>query len=170
MTTQPRRRLFRIVDILAIVMLVLGVLAWVRTVQVRSDASDNVAVVDKARTSAVIKDVSKGLASVLSYSYDSPASTKAAAARVLTDAARKQQQTLFAELRKRAPHQKLVLSATVQAAGVTELDSRHATLLVFLDQSSKRASDKQATISAAQLVVKATRVDGTWKISSLQPL
>jgi Mce-associated membrane protein len=157
--------------VLAALMLLVGVLGWVRAGQLGDNASArNHAVVDRASTSAVVTAVSRGLVGVLSYSYDNPGVTEAAAQQVLTGAARKQQQTLFAQLQQKAPGQKLVLSARVEAAGVKSLEGDHATLLVFLDQSSQRATDKQATVSAAQLSVDAVRVGGTWKISGLTPL
>lgn len=63
-----------------------------------------------------------------------------------------------------------MLTAQVQATAVKHLTDDKASLLVFLDQSSQRAKDKEATVSAAQLAVTARRVDGEWKISSLKPL
>jgi Mce-associated membrane protein len=63
-----------------------------------------------------------------------------------------------------------VLSAEVQSAAVKTLTDSTATLLVFLDQSSQRASDKQASVSAAQLQVDAAKVGSTWRITGLKPL
>jgi len=157
--------------VIAAVALVVGLLGFLRAHQLRDDSSArNIAIVNTAATTEVVTAVSRGLVAVLSYSYDDPASTQAAADQVLTGAARDQQKTLYAELAKKAPGQKLVLSARVEAAGVKQLDGDHATLLVFLDQSSQRATDKQATVSAAQLAVDAVRVGHTWKISALRPL
>lgn len=163
---------FRIPLVIVVaVLLAVGVLGLVRAHQVGGDSSTrNVAVVDKPATTSLVTTVSRELVAVLSYSWDDPATTTTAAAQVLTGGAQKQQRTLFAELAKKAPGQKLVLSARVEAAGVTRLDGDHATLLVFLDQSSQRAKDKQATVSAAQLRVDAVRTADTWKISSLTPL
>lgn len=161
----------RAVEVLVVLMLVIGAIGWIRAAQLNDNSSArNLSVVDRAATTEVVDAVSRGLVAVLSYAYDDPGTTQAAADQVLTGAAQSQQKTLFAELSKKAPGQKLTLSARVEAAGVTKLDSSHATLLVFLDQSSQRASDKQATVSAAQLSVTAVRVDGVWKISGLQPL
>jgi Mce-associated membrane protein len=63
-----------------------------------------------------------------------------------------------------------VLSAEVQSVAVKTLSPSTATLLVFLDQSSQRATDKQASVSAAQLQVDAARIGGEWKVTSLKPL
>jgi Mce-associated membrane protein len=114
--------------------------------------------------------VSKDLVNVLSYDYSNPAPTQQAAATVLAGAARKQYDTLFKTLQEKAPGQKLVLSAEVQSVAVKTLSPSTATLLVFLDQSSQRATDKQASVSAAQLQVDAARIGGEWKVTSLKPL
>jgi Mce-associated membrane protein len=63
-----------------------------------------------------------------------------------------------------------VLTAEVQSAAVKTLTDSTATLLVFLDQSSQRSTDKQASVSAAQLEVDAARVGTTWRITRLKPL
>ncbi len=166
-----RQRLRVPLLVLAAALLAVGVLGAVRAGQVDDTSSArNHAIVDKSATTAVVTDVSRGLVAVLSYAYDDPTTNEAAARQVLTGPARRQQRTLFAELARKAPGQRLVLSARVEAAGVARLEGDHATLLVFLDQASQRAGDKQSTVSAAQLTVDAVRVDGHWKISGLRPL
>jgi Mce-associated membrane protein len=89
---------------------------------------------------------------------------------VLAGKARTEYDTLFASLQQRAPGQQLQLTAQVQAIGVKELRGDKATLLVFLDQSSQRAADKESSVSAAQLSVTAEKKDGSWKITGLKPL
>ncbi len=44
-----------------------------------------------------------------------------------------------------------------------------ARLLVFLDQTSTRASDGTTATSAAQLAVGAVWRDGTWKVDQIRP-
>ena len=58
----------------------------------------------------------------------------------------------------------------MQVAAVKTLDADSAELLVFLDQASQRSTDKESSISAAQLNVEAAKVDGTWKVTGLDPL
>jgi Mce-associated membrane protein len=148
-----------------------GAVGWLRAVDLHRDSpARNAAVVDVDRNAQLVSAVSKGLTEVLSYDYRNPEPTAAAAQRLLSGAARDEHATLFAELRKKAPGQNLVLTAQVQATGVTQLSGDSATLLVFLDQSSQRAGDKEATVSAAQLVVSAALVSGEWKISGIRPL
>lgn len=156
---------------LVVAMLVIGLLGWWMAYDIRSDsAADNHAVVDATATAAVQTQVSKALTMVLSYDYGDPGSTEKAADALLAGDARKEYETLFASLQERAPDQKLVLTAQVEASGVKKLTDDSAELLVFLDQSSRRAGDKEASVSAAQLAVTATKADGTWKITELKPL
>lgn len=156
---------------LAVAMVLVGAWGFWRAHADRGvPAAANRALVDATSTAEVQSAVTRALEQVLSYDYSKPTVTKRAAGQDLTGAARKQYDQLFAALQKRAPGQKLVLRATVQSAAVKHLTADRATLLVFLDQSSKRAADKQASASAAQIAITATKVGASWKISSLQPL
>jgi hypothetical protein len=73
-------------------------------------------------------------------------------------------------LQKKAPGEKLTSVATVAVTGLKSLHSNTAELLVFVDQSSTRVSDKQKSTSAAQLDVTAVKHGSTWKIAELRPL
>lgn len=153
------------------IMLIVGMLGWWMAVDARTDsATQNHAVVDKTASEKVKTEVSVALTQVLTYDYNDPKATEAAAEKVLSGDARKEYDTLFASLQERAPGQKLVLTAQVTAAGVKELHGDSAKLLVFLDQSSQRASDKEASVSAAQLSITAKQSNGKWKITQLKPL
>ncbi|MGJ9422541.1 hypothetical protein [Aeromicrobium sp. CF3.5] len=155
----------------AALLVAVGAVGWVKTVDLRSsDSADNMAVVDATATAQVQSEVSQALTQVLTYSYEDPEATEAAADALLAGDARTEYDTLFAELQRRAPDQELVLSAQVQVAAVEELSGDEARLLVFLDQSSQRAADDEASVSAAQLSVGAERIDGAWKITGLTPL
>jgi Mce-associated membrane protein len=133
-------------------------------------ANQNSAVADSSRSSEVIGEVSTALNQVLSYDYRNPAVAQAAAKRWLTGAAPAQYTTLFDQLQKLAPGQKLTLVAKVSVAGVTYLHGDRARLLVFLDQQSTRASDGQSSISAAQVRIDAVRQGNVWRIDGLVPL
>ena len=160
-----------LVVLAALVMLVVGAAGWWMAIDARADsAADNHAIIDAKATAQVQSDVSKGLTQVLSYDYADPARTTDVLDSVLAGKARKQYDTLFESLQQRAPGQELVLSATVQAVGVKELTDDSAKLLVFLDQTSRRAKDKEASVSAAQLAVTAKKINGAWLITGLKPL
>ena len=156
---------------LAAILFAVGFAGWAVWAGLRADdPSDNGAVIDAKATAQVQASVSQALGRVLTYDFADPATTEAAADDVLAGTARKEYDTLFASLQQRAPGQKLKLTAQVQAIGVKQLHGDTATLLVFLDQSSQRATDDESSVSAAQLAVTAQKKGGTWKITSLKPL
>lgn len=165
--------LTRLETVLLGVSAVLLVTALVLVVQVRTDdasATANRALLDQRQTAGVAEVVSRQLAQVLSYDHQNPEATRAFADQYLSGQAREQYDTLFQSLQERAPGQKLVLTAQVQVAGVQQLSDTTAELLVFLDQSSTRATDQQATVSAAQVAITAERSGKTWTITGLEPL
>ena len=130
----------------------------------------NQALVDKGATADVISQVGTALNQVLSYSYRNPGPTNAAAGRYLAGDAIKQWHTLFTELQKRAPGQKLTFVARVNVSGVDELSGNTARLLVFLDQKSTRASDGASSVAAAQVQISAVKTGDHWRITELHPL
>jgi len=161
----------RAVLLLAAALVVVGLVGWTLAFMGRvSDEPENVAVVDKTATATVQAEVSRALTQVLSYDYDAPEQMEQAADEFLTGSAREEHRVLFQTLKQRAGDQRLTLTAQVQASAVKELEADSAALLVFVDQSSQRAGDNQASVSAAQLAVSAKKVDGHWKISGLRPL
>jgi Mce-associated membrane protein len=156
---------------LAAVLVALGAVGWWRSFDLRSAAdTGNAALIDEQATADVQAQVGQALTQVLTYNYEDPESTEKAAKRALSGDAREEYDTLFAALRERAPDQQLVLTAQVQVIGVKELDDDSAELVVFLDQSSRRAADDEASVSAAQLAVDASKTGDTWKITGLTPL
>lgn len=168
-----RARLWPVLALLVVAALLIGVgIAFeLRQHSIRSQTSArNGALADSAATSEVIGQVSTALNKVLSYQYANPAATQQAADQLLTADASTQYKTLFTALQQKAPGEKLTLVAKVVTAGVTSLHGNTAQLLVFLDQSSTRASDKQSSTSAAQLDITAVKQGGVWKISELLPL
>ncbi|KQY56667.1 hypothetical protein [Nocardioides sp. Root140] len=158
--------------VVAVVFLLVGAFGWLASLDSEEEApsADNHALTDKAATSEVSTEVSRALTGVLSYDYADPSVSQKIVDNVLTGDARKEYDVLLKNLQEKAPGQKLVLTAQVQAAAVKELNDDRATLLVFLDQTSKRVDDKEASISAAQLSIEARKVDGAWTITQLRPL
>jgi len=156
--------------LLALVVILVATGVVFRVIQQRHGATQNTAVADAATTSQVVGQVSAALNEVLSYNYANPAPTQQAASKLLVGDASKQYTTLFAALTAKAPGQQLTLVAKVVDAGVVTLVGNTAQLLVFLDQSSTRASDKATSASAAQIQITAVRQGGQWRISELVPL
>ncbi len=168
-TGAGRARRSRLVPVLVVLALLFAGLGIGFEVSHRSTPS-NQALVDAAATSAVASQVTAALNTVLSYDYTKPAATQQAAESLLVGNASSQYALLFKALQSKAPGQQLTLVAKVLDTGVITLHGKNAQLLVFLDQSSTRASDNATNASAAQIVVTAVEQGGRWRISGLQPL
>ncbi|GHG24875.1 MULTISPECIES: hypothetical protein [Amycolatopsis] len=158
--------------LLAATLVLTGAGVWF-TLEARSAAADpaaaNLALTDVAGTADVTSAVTLAVNRIFSYSYDRTDVTEKAAAAVLRGPAKDSYDKLFAEVRRKAPEQKLVLSSRVSAIAVQELKNGHARLLVFLDQSAVRADNNATDTAAAQLSVTAEHTTGGWVITELEP-
>jgi Mce-associated membrane protein len=168
---KPSKPLIAGLLVVAVVLGALGIVGVMKANAIRGDAAaHNLALVDASATSEVEGQVSTALTRVLSYDYRRPDETQSAADEYLTGEAKGQYDTLFAALQDKAPGQQLVLEARTVVAGVKTLSADQAELLVFIDQSTTRASDNAASFAAAQLAVSAVKEDGAWRISALNPI
>jgi Mce-associated membrane protein len=158
--------------LLAAAVLLTGAGVWF-TLEARSAAANpaaaNLALTDVGATADVTSAVTIAMNQIFSYSYDRTDVTEKAAAAVLRGAAKDSYDKLFAEVRQKAPEQKLVLTSRVSAIAVQELKNGHARLLVFLDQSAVRADNNATDSAAAQLSVTAEHTDGHWVVTALEP-
>lgn len=145
--------------------------AFVKAHQLRStDAARNLALVDTSVTNEAVGQVSVALNRIFSYDYTNPKPTQDAAAALLTGDAAGQYKTIFDALQSKASGQQLTLKAKSVIGGVSSLTDDSARLLIFLDQSSTRATDSSTSTAAAQLSVEAVKQGGIWKISQIRPL
>ncbi|MEV7097088.1 hypothetical protein AB0M80_29970 [Amycolatopsis sp. NPDC051045] len=169
---QPRRRPL-LVPLLIAVSVLLAAAGVVFTVAARSAAGDpaaaNHALTDVGATADVTSAVTLALNRIFSYSYDKTDVTGQAAQDVLRGDARTTYDRLFAQVKEKAPAQKLVLTTRVTSSAVQEIRDGHARLLVFLDQFATRADNNSSSSAAAQLSVTAERDGNTWKITGLTP-
>lgn len=158
--------------LLAAAVVLTGAGVWF-TLEARSaadtPAASNLALTDVGATADVSSAVSLAVNRIFSYSYDRTDVTEKAAAAVLRGPAKDSYDKLFAEVRRKAPEQKLVLTSRVSAIAVQELKNGHARLLVFLDQSAVRADNNATDSAAAQLSVTAEHTTGGWVITELEP-
>jgi len=158
--------------LLAAIVLLTGLGVWF-TIEARSasgtPAAANRALTDVGETAEVTSAVTQALNRIFSYSYDKTDVTEKAAAAVLRGPARDSYDKLFAQVREKAPQQKLVLTSRVSAIAVQELQNGHARLLVFLDQSAVRADNNTTSSAAAQLSVTAEHSGDDWVITDLAP-
>jgi Mce-associated membrane protein len=168
---RPRRRF--LLPLLVAVSVLLAATGVAFTVAARSVAGDpaaaNHALTDVGATAEVTSAVTLALNRIFSYSYDKTDVTGQAAQDVLRGEARTTYDRLFAQVKEKAPAQKLVLTTRVTSSAVQELRDGHARLLVFLDQFATRTDNNSSSSAAAQLSVTAEREGNTWKITGLTP-
>ncbi|KDN21321.1 hypothetical protein [Amycolatopsis rifamycinica] len=169
----PSRRRPVLLPLLIAVSVLLAAAGVVFTIAARSAADDpataNRALTDVGATADVTSAVTLALNRIFSYSYDKTDVTGQAARDVLRGDARATYDRLFAQVKEKAPAQKLVLTTRVTSSAVQEIRDGHARLLVFLDQFATRADNNSSSSAAAQLSVTAERKGNTWKITGLTP-
>ena len=169
---KPSRRpkLSLILLVVAAVLVAAGVWFTLEAKSISSTPSAaNTALTDVGATAEVNSAVTVALNKVFSYSYDRTDVTEKAAASALRGKALESYNQLFAQVREKAPAQKLVLTTRVSSSAVQELGNGKARLLVFLDQAATRADNNSSTAAAAQLSVTAEREGDTWVITDLVP-
>ncbi|HET6708391.1 hypothetical protein [Amycolatopsis sp.] len=158
--------------LLAAAVVLTGAGVWF-TLEARSAAANpaaaNLALTDVGATADVTSAVTLAMNRIFSYSYDRTDVTEKAAAAVLRGTAKDSYDKLFAQVREKAPAQKLVLTSRVSAIAVQDLRNGHAKLLVFLDQSAVRADNNATDSAAAQLSVTAERTGDGWVVTELEP-
>ncbi|TDV41392.1 hypothetical protein [Actinophytocola oryzae] len=164
------RRLSIALGVVAALLVGVGAWAFVAAGNLRdSPAAQNSALVDTGRTAEVSAAITNALNQIFSYSYDKTDVTEKAAKDVLRGDARGTYDKLFAEVRDKAPTQKLVLTTRVVYAAVQSLEGDRAQLFVFLDQSATRVDTNTTSAAAAQLSITAKHEDGHWVITDMAP-
>lgn len=169
---EPRRRRWLLPLLVAVSVLLAGTgVAFTLAARSAADApaAANHALTDVGATAEVTSAVTLALNRIFSYSYDRTDVTEQAAKDVLRGDALSTYDRLFAQVKEKAPAQKLVLTTRVTSSAVQEIRDGHARLLVFLDQSATRADNNSSSSAAAQLSVVAEREGNTWKITGLTP-
>ncbi|HEX6355222.1 hypothetical protein [Actinophytocola sp.] len=134
-----------------------------------SPAAHNEALVDTGRTAEVSAAVTNAMNQIFSYSYDKTGVTEQAAKDVLRGDALATYDKLFAEVRAKAPEQKLVLTSRVVYSAVQSLEDDRAVVLVFLDQAATRVDTNTTSAAAAQLSITVSREGDRWVITDMAP-
>ncbi len=135
--------------------------------QSAQSAQQNTALIDPAATSAVRAQIDSAVQTIFSYSYANTGATRDAAQQLLTGAAIKQYDSLFALVRQQAPAEKLVVTTTVTNSGVELLTGDQARVLIFVNQQDTRAGTSQTSYGGAMLAVTAVFQAGRWKIENI---
>jgi Mce-associated membrane protein len=152
----------------AVVVGSIGVWALVAAHGLRAAAATaNTALTDRAATRTVSRDISRAVTTIFTYSYADTARTRAAAQRLLTGAAIRQYDQLFALVTRQAPKQKLTVTTKVTSIGVEFLTGGRARVLVFANQQDTRAGTAQSSYGGAMFAVTAVSEHGVWKIANI---
>lgn len=145
-----------------------GVFATIAGHDLRSTAAtSNTALVDRPATASVQRAITSAVNTIFSYSYADVAKTRRAAQVLLTGAAIKQYDQLFALVEQQAPKQQLVVVTKVTSTGVELLTGNRARVLVFANQQDTKAGTAQASYSGAMFAVTAVNRGGHWLISNI---
>lgn len=109
----------------------------------------------------------------LSYDYRSLDKSLASATAMMTDAFATEYREIFDKTtRKMAVDKEAVTTTLVRAAGVaTAIEDDSVTCLVYLDQFllASKGQKPAKSYTAARVHVSLTKVDGTWKVSAIEP-
>ncbi|MFL6123240.1 hypothetical protein [Actinophytocola sp.] len=164
------RRISVALGVVAALLVGTGAWALIAAANLRdSPAARNSALVDTGATAEVSASVSNALNQIFSYSYDKTDVTDKAAKEVLRGDALTTYDKLFAEVRDKAPEQKLVLTTRVVYSAVQSLEGDRAQLFVFLDQSATRVDTNTTSAAAAQLSITAKKEGERWVITDMSP-
>ncbi|HTU75002.1 MAG TPA: hypothetical protein VMG38_15920 [Trebonia sp.] len=167
---RPALRLILLVTLAVTTLLSGGLAAWFGTEAGnldRAPSAQNQALANPGETSKVTSQVTTAINALFSYNYASPGTTTKAAGQLLTGAAVKEYATLFAEVRQKAPKEKLVLTTRVSHVGVELLTPSSARVLVFATESDGSTGVSTPSTAAAMLAVNVILDGGSWKISGI---
>lgn len=162
----------RSVPVLAAVLAVLLGLSTffgVATIALRSTpAATNTALTDVATTAEVANQLGDALETVYSYDFARLDENERAAREVITTGFSSEFERLFTQVRELAPQQQAVVSATINVSAVQEIRGDRAVLVAFMDQQASTAANAEQASAAGRLTVVGERVDGRWKIASVE--
>lgn len=167
--TAPRGRVKRLlVPVVLAVLLVgsAGFAAWVYLTEFRPDQQTNAAAAGDA-----IKAASDGSVALLSYSPETMDKDFAMAKSHLTGNFLNYYSQFTHDIVTPAVQQKSVkTSATIVQSAVSELKPGSAVVLLFLNQTTTSKENPAGSFTASSVKVGLTEVDGTWLISSFDPV
>lgn len=129
----------------------------------------NRAFLDGSATAEVVAQVTGAIKTVYSYDYTRLDANEAAAKQVITGQFAGDFDKVFAPVKALAPKEQAVLTTTVPAVGVLQLQDDRARLLMMVDQNGTRMGSQPIAGTSARLVAEAQLVDGHWKIAEVTP-
>lgn len=130
----------------------------------------NTALSDVGTTADVAGQLGSALEAVYSYDFTRLDENERLARDVITPEFAVTFDQLFAQVRRLAPQQQAVVSATVTTAAVQSIEGDRAVLVAFLDQQATRANagaEPQQLAAAGRLTVIGQRDGDTWRIADV---
>ena len=134
-------------------------------------AAQNIALVDVGASAQATQQLGDAAKTVYSYDFARLDQNEAAARALITPAFEAQYNQLFGQVRKIAPQQQAVVTATIVTSATRDIEGDKAVVVMFLDQQVTRAQaggQPQQLAAAGRLTVTGQLVDGTWKIADVQ--
>jgi Mce-associated membrane protein len=143
-----------------------GVAAWLYFNQYRPDQQT-----DPAAAKVALDAATTGTVALLSYSPESLDKDFAAAKSHLTGDFLSYYTQFTEQIVTPAAQQKAVkTTASVVRAAVSELHSNAAVVLVFVNQNTTSKENPDGAFAVSSVKVSLNKVDGTWLISSFDPV
>jgi Mce-associated membrane protein len=143
-----------------------GVAAWLYFNQYRPDQET-----DAAASKVALDAAKNGTVSLLSYSPESLDKDFAAAKSHLTGDFLSYYTQFTEQIVTPAAQQKAVkTTASVVRAAVSELRPNSAVVLVFVNQNTTSKENPDGAFAVSSVKVSLTKIDGTWLISSFDPV
>jgi Mce-associated membrane protein len=143
-----------------------GVAAWLYFSQYRPDQQ-----IDAAVSKTALDAATNGTVALLSYSPDSLDKDFASAKSHLTGDFLSYYTQFTEQIVTPAAQQKSVkTTASVVRAAVSELQPNSAVVLVFVNQTTTSKENPDGAFAVSSVKVSLNKVDGTWLISSFDPV
>lgn len=115
----------------------------------------------------VMKAAASATTALLTYSYQTVEKDVAAAKDLITgDFRDKYSNFTSAVVIPKAREKQVSVKATALGTGIQSLTADHATVLVFINQSTTSAANPEGQETASSAVVGLDNVDGAWKIAT----
>ena len=168
-STRSRVGVFGIVGIALLAVALVasaGVAAWLYFSQYRPDQR-----IDAAVSKTALDAATNGTVALLSYSPDSLDKDFASAKSHLTGDFLSYYTQFTEQIVTPAAQQKSVkTTASVVRAAVSELQPNSAVVLVFVNQTTTSKENPDGAFAVSSVKVSLNKVDGTWLISSFDPV
>lgn len=166
---KSRGRLWSRISIAVLAVLLIasaGLTAWLYVYQYRVDQQTG-----PEASQVALQAAKDGTIALLSYSPETLDKDLAAAKSHLTgDFLNYYSQFTDQVVRPAATEKKVKTTATIARAAVSEIHPDTATVLLFVNQITMSAERQEPSATSSSVLVKLTKINGSWLISSFDPV